>query len=315
MTSPLQDFLAATLEDPSAPWRADGLRAMAQLKVPDRVFRWSGDILQGDIYRQWGEWMLATFCDVDRYAATRRTYAQIFEEVQANVFETWREMEPDEQRQLARRVSRIAAAEAQRRSEMAARAKLPAETRQQLLDAVDGPPHCYICGFRFGEVAISSFLGTSAIAELPQLVDVFKPIGLSARHLRIEVDHVTPHSKGGSEGIDNLALCCGWCNIHKSNRRSIYEVGGEARPTRSTGVIRQLPQPFWTVRLMALEGAKGTCSPSDGELSVCLRNPRGAASPANLMVVRYGADDPLGSSRFQGRDYVAKLWRQPGETV
>ncbi len=314
MTGTLHDFLTSTLEDPSAPWDADGLRAMAKLAVPDRVFRWSGDVMRGDVNRQWAEWMLATFCDVERYAAMRTTYAQIFDEVQTHVIATWQEMEPDEQKDLARRVSRIASAEANRRAEIAARAKLSPAIKQKLIDAVDGPPYCWICGLRFGEAAISSFLGDVAVPELPALVDVYKPIGLSVRHLRIEVDHVRPHSRGGGDGPENLNLCCGWCNIHKSNRLSIYEVGGEPRLTNGVGMIRQLPQPFWTVRIMALEGARGAVSPADGELSVCLRNPFGAPSPANLRVVRYGTDDPLGSSRFQGREYVAKIWKSSNET-
>lgn len=281
---------------------------MARLSAPDRVFRWSGDILRGDANRQWGEWLLATFCDVEGYAASKRSYPEIFEEVKANIAATWQEMEPHDQRELATRVSRIAAAEARRRSDVSGRSKLTIDQRQQLIDAYDGPPYCWICGLRFSEAAIATFLGRQAPPLLPKLIDVFKPIGLSARHLRIEVDHVTAHSRGGGDAMQNLELACGWCNIHKSDRLSIYEVGGEARPAGGDGATRQLPQPFWTVRLMALEGASGRISPHNGELSVCLRNPRGAPSPANLMVVQYGAGDPLGSARFQSREHVARMW-------
>jgi hypothetical protein len=31
----------------------------------------------------------------------------------------------------------------------------------------------------------------------------------------LEVDHIVPEAKGGSTAIDNLALCCRSCNLHK----------------------------------------------------------------------------------------------------
>jgi hypothetical protein len=32
------------------------------------------------------------------------------------------------------------------------------------------------------------------------------------------VDHVTPRSRGGKTTLDNLALQCPWCSLHKSNK-------------------------------------------------------------------------------------------------
>lgn len=31
----------------------------------------------------------------------------------------------------------------------------------------------------------------------------------------LEVDHIVPEAKGGSTTLDNLALCCRSCNLHK----------------------------------------------------------------------------------------------------
>lgn len=32
------------------------------------------------------------------------------------------------------------------------------------------------------------------------------------------VDHIIPVSRGGSDLLDNLGLCCGWCNSFKQSR-------------------------------------------------------------------------------------------------
>lgn len=280
---------------------------MARLTVPDRLFRWSGDVLKGDVHRQWADWFLGTFCDVDEYAATNATYGFVYAEVKAHVAATWTEMSATEQQELSREVARLAVAEARRRAEIAARVAPPLAKRQQLVDAAKGTPHCWVCGWRFSEAAVSLFLGEPATLALPALVDVFKPIGLKARHLRIEADHFVAHAAGGTDDVENLRLSCGWCNVHRSNRSSIYEVSGDPRWAPAKMGRRALPQPFWVVRLLAMEAARGGLSPAHGELSVALRNPRGGLSPANLMVVAY-VDDPMGPDRFQGRATVARLW-------
>ncbi|MGU3422449.1 HNH endonuclease signature motif containing protein [Methylobacterium sp. D54C] len=307
MSEDLREFLAATLARPEAPWMPKALRGMAKLSPPDRAFRWAGDVLRGDVHRQWADWFLGTFCDVDEYAASATEYPRIYAEVRAHVMVTWTQMDAPDQRALASAVARLAFAEARRRADVARRIPPSLSKRQQLIDLAGRTPHCWVCGWRFDAAAISSFLDEPAHLTLPPLVDVFKPIGLKARHLRIEADHLVPYADGGTDEVRNLRLGCGWCNTHRSNRTSIYQVRGHARPTPERSVPRKLPQPFWVVRLMAMEAARGGLSPAKGELSVALRNPRGGMNPANLMVVSY-RDDPMGSARFQGRRTVAQLW-------
>jgi 5-methylcytosine-specific restriction endonuclease McrA len=29
----------------------------------------------------------------------------------------------------------------------------------------------------------------------------------------LEIDHIIPEARGGRTSIDNLALCCRWCNL------------------------------------------------------------------------------------------------------
>jgi CRISPR/Cas system Type II protein with McrA/HNH and RuvC-like nuclease domain len=35
---------------------------------------------------------------------------------------------------------------------------------------------------------------------------------------QLSIDHLTPHSKGGSNGADNLVTCCSRCNSARGNR-------------------------------------------------------------------------------------------------
>jgi HNH endonuclease len=47
----------------------------------------------------------------------------------------------------------------------------------------------------------------------------------------LEVDHIVPEAKGGSTTLDNLALCCRSCNLHKHVKtEAIDPVTGEIVP-------------------------------------------------------------------------------------
>lgn len=310
MPSLLHDFLSASLTDPGAPWSGDGLRSIARLQVPDRVLGNMGDVLRGDAHRQWASWFLGTICDVDACAREGKSYAYIFADVFDCIRSTMTELGSLEIKELAGQIAKLVHGEARRREGNRSRAPVDITLRRQLVDLGDGKPHCWVCGWRFQQGAIDRFLDLSAgLPEAPALIDVFKPIGLNPRHLRIEVDHVTPFSRGGADGTDNLRLCCGWCNMHKSDRSSIYEVSGEARAAKGTNPGRDLPQPFWVVRILAMEAERGGLSPKDGELTVALRNPRGAVNPANLIAVTYESD-PMGSARFQTFEVASRLWKR-----
>jgi hypothetical protein len=45
------------------------------------------------------------------------------------------------------------------------------------------------------------------------------------QYVRFTVDHVIPLSRGGSEGMDNLALACFHCNRRKSDRLTVVDPG------------------------------------------------------------------------------------------
>lgn len=310
MSSLLNDFLSASLADPGASWSRNGLQGIARLQVPERVLGGLSDMLRGDANRQWASWFLGTICDVDSYARLGTDYPYIFADVLEYVRSSMTELTEKEVRELAGQVAKLAHGEARRRTVNRARVSSDRLLRQQLVDLAEGNPHCWVCGWRFQQEAIDRFLDLSESSPAaPTLIDIFKPIGLNRRHLRIEIDHVTPFSRGGSDGVDNLRLCCGWCNAHKSNRSSIYEVPGEPRVARGANSVWVLPQPFWVVRVLAMEAERGGLSPKDRELTVSLRNPRGAVNPANLKAVTYDAD-PMGAQRFQSYDVALKIWRR-----
>jgi hypothetical protein len=60
-------------------------------------------------------------------------------------------------------------------------------------------------------------------------VDAYRPEAARRAHYRceycrypeaasstpLEVDHIVPEAKGGATALDNLALCCRSCNLHK----------------------------------------------------------------------------------------------------
>ena len=41
------------------------------------------------------------------------------------------------------------------------------------------------------------------------------------QRVTFHVDHVVPTSGGGQDGLENLALACGQCNLHKSDRQTL----------------------------------------------------------------------------------------------
>ena len=47
----------------------------------------------------------------------------------------------------------------------------------------------------------------------------------------LEIDHITPEARGGRTTIDNLALCCRSCNLHKHVKTEAADpVTGETVP-------------------------------------------------------------------------------------
>nr|WP_281380603.1 HNH endonuclease [Brevundimonas variabilis] len=180
------------------------------------------------------------------------------------------------------------------------------------------PPRCYLCGFAFSQEAIQKFLGQPASpVVLPPTLDVLRPRGRKPHEVSIEVEHVMPVTSGGQAG-DNLRLACGWCNRAKSSKTSIYDAAFTSRnpsggaPLVLAGELQyELPEPFWVVRIIAIQrhcqadGCNATISNS--ELRITLKDFSGSPNPTNLRAV-CPRHDPIATERFRNSALVKAMW-------
>ncbi len=214
---------------------------------------------------------------------------------------------------MASGVARIILDSVRRLRSTGDRKLLSREDRLRLLDLAGLCPRCWICGARFVEEAIDNFLYRQRNKlALPPFVDILKPRDLVERDVAVEVDHVVPHSHGGDDN-ENLWLACGWCNQHKGAYVSIYEVEGCPKSTGTNSVgASSLPQPFWTVRVLATtltcEHPEG-CSRSatDASITVAPIVENGALNPMNFQVT-CSEHDPYQAHRLQSQRVARKVW-------
>ena len=308
-------FLASALDLAASYWDAGTLRHLANLQVPDRLLGHQRPLLTADINQQWAQWFVESLADPRRYTLQPVTFPRIFEDVFKGLETRFSHLDRPERKELAATAARILLDFAQRLQASQDRKRLSTRERRRLLDYAGTSPRCWICGSEFPEAAIDNFLyRESHTIPLPPLVDILKPRGLFQRDLSVEVDHIIPHSQGGGDE-DNLALACGWCNRHKSAHASIYDVEGRPKFAASNAFgASSLPQPFWTVRLLATvricEHPLGCRASADREgVTVVPVHETGALNPVNLRVTCY-KHDPYGASRFQAHRVAQAVWHR-----
>ncbi|WP_425465621.1 HNH endonuclease [Nonomuraea turkmeniaca] len=171
-------------------------------------------------------------------------------------------------------------------------------------------PRCYLCGYKFTAGARDRFLRRSrSPLTPPPLVDFTRP-RTKERHLLIEIDHMQAVAEGGTNELDNLSLACGWCNIVKGRRGSIFDV--DSRPIgmldHPTLGWLSVPQPMWVLRIVSMRGRcehPSGCSANlaNSELLVAPYSSRGALNPANTLVF-CGEHDPWKDERLISRTLV-----------
>ena len=306
-------FIQEALGDPGFSWNYTSLAALAGLQAPDNVLGRRQSLLRADINEQWARWFVESLADPRRYAATNSSYPHLFNEVFQVVDQRFTTFTRQEKQKLASTAARIlqqgvTAFQSERR-----RQQISGAEKSLLIDLAGNPPRCWICGGQFTEEAIDNFIRRERREiPLPMLIDILKPRGLKQRDLSIEIDHVVPHAQGGTNE-DNLKLACGWCNRHKSNFTSIYDVDGRPSLTGSNSLgIKSIPQPFWTVRLLAVgrccehQDGCGVSADYDAVTIAPIVN-GGAMNPSNLRVTCY-AHDPLREVRFQPKSIVMQIW-------
>lgn len=313
----LSTFIASASHDPASIWRRDDLKTLAGLSVPDAIFERNHAVLKADAHALWLRWFLEGMCNPLRYVDDdTKTLIDVHMDTLDRVNGLYPGEPESERTELAAHISQHVMAEVKRQRNLARTHATP-QQRRDLVDNAGGKPRCYLCGYLFSQVAVDRFLRKSKVElDLPEFVDILRPRGLDKGDIRIEVEHIVPVAGGGG-GMDNLALACGWCNGSKGARTSIYDA--RARPPRSTYALgldqlHELPQPFWSVRLMAFrrrcEHVAGcTATVEDAELFLAPADPRGSLNPSNLRVF-CATHDPYASHRWHGRENVRKLWQE-----
>ncbi|AXF12985.1 HNH endonuclease [Paraburkholderia caledonica] len=309
-------FLGSALPaDETQRWSVQQLRALSGLSAPEALFGRREALARADVHQQWAQWFIQGIADPFRYFEAGLGYAHIFSDSLAAITRTFPALTRDERLDLSRLVAnKILDTVAELRGEQE-RGSLDREARLLLLELAGLQPRCWICGLPFVTEAIDAFIdqsGNGAIV-LPDFIDALKPIGLFKRDLSIEIDHIHPFSRGGSDSFENLRLACGWCNRHKGAAVSLYDTEGRLRQAAAKGTsFVSLPQPFWVVRILAtqrrcehIEGCSHCAE--DSELTVTTTAGSGAPTPTNLRVT-CAAHDPLRATRLLPRKTAASLW-------
>ncbi len=308
----ISSFLKTTADKLEFCWDIHILSNVANQRVPDFIMSGRGSILRADIHLLWTQWFIESICDPEKFADSTQGYAYIFVAVQKRVPIIFSGISEEERQTLTKYISRLIDKEVQRRSQRK-RIFISLEDKKLLWDIYGPEPRCWICGYKFTKWAENKFLGYGNYTEPPllQFIDYMTLHGLSQRDISVEVDHAIPFSKGGKEE-DNLRLACGWCNSHKSDRISLYDVAIKPRAVEHPKLgMQSVPHPFWIVRLLSV---RRRCEYEDGcdktvdkvQLTVVHKHPEGAMNPTNLRVI-CSEHDPIGSTRLVSRKVAEQM--------
>lgn len=285
-------------------WESAAMLPLSGLHPSSAVLGTRETLLRADVHTLWFRWFLDSILDPERFVVKYPGYAFLVAEIFPRVSGMFPTVPLDERNALASIITRAVEEEIVRRQNTK-RQQIDRATRLEIWDRSGPNQRCWVCGYAFDSIAANEFLGVpnnASARQLPMFVDLGKPRGLSLRDYRVEIDHVQPVSGGGQSG-DNLRLACGWCNSHKSNLISLYDVAGRCKviPHPRVGKIA-VPQPFWVVRILGLRQRcewHGGCKRNvkNCELTVAPRNMGGAMNPINLFAV-CDEHDPIRDERL-----------------
>lgn len=99
------------------------------------------------------------------------------------------------------------------------------------------------------------------------------------------MEHIQPISAGGTDDLQNLALACRSCNVHKSNRQVCLDP-----QTRETVPLFHPRRDLWTEHF-TFDGGSGELlglTPTGRATVACLRMNRTPQTVARLLWVRMG---------------------------
>jgi HNH endonuclease len=309
-------FLETTSARLETSWQVASLNQISERRVPDFITGRQDTVLRADINTLWTQWFIESICDPERFVESYPGYAHIVHAVKIEVPSLFTNIEVSKHGELIKLISRLVEKEIQRR-QMRNRIAFDSIIKDALWDVYGSEPRCWICGYKFSQWAINKFLGRIISEEIPQpqFIDYLKPRGLVRRDFQIEIDHVFPLAGGGDDDLNNLRIACGWCNSHKSDRLSIYDVAAKPSVIQHPRLGRvSIPHPFWSVRLLALhrrceygEGCEKTVE--NAELTVTSRHKEGSMNPVNLRVTCLDHDH-FGSDRYISAALAQRLFKK-----
>jgi 5-methylcytosine-specific restriction endonuclease McrA len=306
-------FLETATERLENTWQLDRLSDVAQRRVPDLITSNQDTILRADVSTLWANWFLESICDPEKFLENYPGYAHVVYAVNMEVPLIFPALADEKRKALVQQISLLISKEITRRRTKK-RIGFDSKVKYSLFDIYGPQVRCWICGYKFSQWAIDKFLerGTNISIPQPQFVDYLKLHGLKKRDFQIEVDHMFPFSHGGDDDLNNLRLTCGWCNNHKSDRLSLYDVVSKPSSINHPKLGRvSVPHPFWIVRLLCLHRKcehEGGCNKTveNSELTVGARHINGSMNPMNLRVTCIEHDN-IGSNRYIGRAVAEKL--------
>ena len=307
------NFLQSVLADSGGCWDQTRLAKIAGTSAPDVILGKNHDLIRSDVHQQWAKWFVESFVDPRSYNAVEYDYLKVFKDVWEAVNIHLSHIPHTQKRSAASLIAKSVREFADAINIVRKRESIGYRNKRLLLDLSGSPPRCWHCGYIFSQEAIEMYLGNSKNEiRMPHLFDVLRPRGIISTDLKIEIDHLVPFSNGGNDD-DNLILSCGWCNRHKSNHVSIYDVSGVPISCAANEIgISSVPRPFWVLRVLSIRSScefHNGCDKSskNEQLMIAPVCSKGALNPTNLMVTCL-EHDPLKERRFQPRNVIDSIW-------
>lgn len=172
-----------------------------------------------------------------------------------------------------------------------ARQTFPLSTRHEVLRRSNN--RCSICGYKFTDDAIELFItGRRSKYKKYSFYDFLKQTQKNLSNSAIHVDHMRPLAFGGTNEKGNLQVLCGFCNMAKRDRLTIFDSGHGPRSIEhpELGLIR-ISSNFLIVRMLSQNSChKCSAKSSEKELTVSPINPTWEINPVNALVTCYEHD-------------------------
>lgn len=239
--------------NPDGTWNWEMQQEISHIKPPDLLMGVRRDMMHAEIIREWSKWIIEQFID-EKNITHNISFAVILNDINLTISElVGKQMSAGDKKEIVISISRMVFDRIIQLNKLKQkRISISHHIKNDLLTIYGPKPRCWLTGYQFSDEAIHNFTARkdeSLEIKLPALIDKYKPMGLNAKDLSIEVDHLHPFSLGGEDDIQNYRLICGWANKVKSNHISGYSMG-----TRADIACGLFPKKYyyWVVRLIGM---------------------------------------------------------------